>query len=402
MKILYILSGTEAKGGATKSFLAMADSVAKKSNEIAVVVPDDHGITPILKSRGWKVLVVPYMFSTLPYISWSPRDIIRFIPRLIMSRLINRKARKIVSGFAEEWRPDIVHENTSVTNLGYHIARRLNIPNVVHIREYGWKDFRRVIPNLKRRLMSPNTYMVAITSDLLNYRGKNIPKSHARVIYNGVINGGSLDFSADKSPYFFYAGRIQPQKGVGDLINAYIKYVETELLSGLKPLGLKLAGGYYSKYADDLKNLISKAGLDDNVEWLGEIDDVQNYYSKAAATIIPSKYEGFGRVMPEAMAAGSLCVVRNSGGLSEQLKNGRKLSGHDIAFSFDTVEDLTHCLSEISRSFYCAREYEVGGRFYNMINDAKKVVKDLYSYEANANGILNYYSDILNYNHNLR
>ncbi len=91
MKILYILSGTEAMGGATKSFLAMADSVALKSNEIAVVVPNADGITPILKSRGWKVVVVPYMFSTLPYISCSPRDIIRFIPRLVMSRLLNSK-----------------------------------------------------------------------------------------------------------------------------------------------------------------------------------------------------------------------------------------------------------------------------------------------------------------------
>lgn len=402
MKILYILSGTEAKGGATKSFLAMADSVAKKSNEIAVVVPDDNGITPILKSRGWKVLVVPYMFSTFPYISWSPRDIIRFIPRLIMSKLINRKARRVVNRFAEEWSPDIVHENTSVTDLGYHVAKRLNIPNVVHIREYGWKDFRRVIPNLNRRLMLPNTYMVAITSDLQKFRGKNIPKSHVRVIYNGVVSVGSLDCRSEKSPYFFYAGRIRPQKGVGDLINAYIKYAEMELLSGLKPLGLKLAGAYYSEYADDLKSLISRAGLDDNVEWLGEIEDVHEYYSEAAATVIPSKYEGFGRVMPEAMAAGSLCVVRNSGGLAEQLKNGMELSGHDIAFSFETIEELVQCLSEISKSFYSGHEYELGGRFYNMIVDAKKVVRDLYSFEANANGILNYYSEILGSNHDIR
>ncbi len=385
-------------GGATKSFLAMADSVALKSNEIAVVVPNADGITPILKSRGWKVVVVPYMFSTLPYISCSPRDIIRFIPRLVMSRLLNRKARKIVESFAEEWRPDIVHENTSVTDLGYHVAQRLNVPNVIHIREYGWRDFRRIIPNLRKRMMSTNSYMVAITSDLQNYRGKNIPKSRFKVIYNGVVSGVSINYKAEKSPYFFYAGRIQPQKGVGDLISAYIKYAEGELRSGLKPLGLKLAGADNSEYAEDLKILLSKAGIDDKVEWLGEIDDVQKYYSEAAATIIPSKYEGFGRVMPEAMAVGSLCVVRNSGGLAEQLKNGRDFSGHDIAFSFGTIEELTECLSEITKSFYSGHEYEEGGVFYNMIDDAKKVVKDLYSYEANANGILNYYSDILNHN----
>ena len=395
MRVLYVLSGTEAKGGATKSFLAMADSVAKAGNEVAVVVPDEKGITAILRERGWEVLVVPYMFCTLPYLSWSPRDIIRFIPRIVMAKIINRKARRIVYEFAKKWKPDIVHDNTSVTNLGYHVAHLLNIPNVIHIREYGWKDFRRIIPDLHKRLTAPNAYLIAITSDLAYYRGHGLDVDHVRVIYNGIVKEDVEVYKEAKSPYFFYAGRIQPKKGVGDLIEAYIAYATAELSKDRRPLGLKLAGAYTQEYFEYLRQQISKFGLDNYIEWLGEIDDLNRYYSSVAATIIPSKYEGFGRVMPEASVAGSLCVVRNSGGLAEQLENGRRETGIDIAYAFDSIDDLTQKLGYISKMYAKGHEYENGGEFFSKIQASKKVVKLLYSFKANAEGILDYYSYIL-------
>lgn len=395
MRVLYILSGTETKGGATKSFLAMADSVAAAGNEVAVVVPDEKGITPILKERGWTVLVVPYMFSTLPYISWSPRDIIRFLPRLVMAKVVNRKALKIVNDFAEKWSPDIVHDNTSVTDLGHYAAKRIGVPHLIHVREYGWRDFHRLIPGLRKRLFSKDTYMVAITSSLASFRGKGLLKDHVRVIYNGVIGLSQGEYVTEKSPYFFYAGRIQPKKGVVDLTISFINYASSEIKAGRRPLGLKFAGAVDNETVNDIKNRISSARLEEYVEWLGEIEDLQDYYSKAAATIIPSKYEGFGRVMPEAMGAGSLCVARNSGGLAEQLENGRMSVGHDIAYSFDSVEDLTECLKEISKRYHTETPYVSGGKFYSMIMDARKVVTDLYSFEANARGVLDYYSYIM-------
>lgn len=395
MNVLYILSGTEDKGGATKSFLAMANSVANAGNKVAVVVPDERGITTILRERGWDVLVVPYMFSTLPYMSWSPRDIIRFFPRLIMSKIINRKARKIVCDFAKKWKPDIVHDNTSVTDLGYYVARQLNIPNVIHIREYGWKDFRRIIPNLHKRLTAPYAYMIAITSALANYRGRGLAPDHVRVIYNGIVKEDMEEYKETKSPYFLYAGRIQPKKGVGDLIEAYIEYANAELSKGRQPLGLKLAGAYTREYSENLRQQISKFGLDDCVEWLGEVDDLHQYYSTVAATIIPSKCEGFGRVMPEASVAGSVCIVRNSGGLAEQLENGRRETGTDIAYAFDTIEDLAHSLAYISRMYEKGSEYKNGGEFFRKIHASKEVSKLLYSFKANAMGILDYYSYIL-------
>ncbi|MDE6511959.1 MAG: glycosyltransferase [Muribaculaceae bacterium] len=397
MRILYILSGTEIRGGATKSFLAMADSVVAAGHQVAVVVPDENGVTPVLKSKGWEVLVVPYMFATLPYLSWALRDMVKFVPRLVKSKTLNRKARKIVDEFAEKWRPDIVHDNTSVTDLGYYVGQKLNIPHLIHIREYGWRDFHRINPGLKRRLSDPNAYVATITADLASFRGKGIKNSHLRVIYNGVVSGIPSGYNPAKAPYFLYAGRIREAKGVGDLIAAYVAYASTEIGAGRVPLGLKLAGALDTgEFMDKVRGQIKDAGIDDYVEWLGERDDVGSFYSVAAATVIPSRAEGFGRVMPEAMAAGSLCIARNEGGLAEQLDNGRRECGKDIAFGYETVDELTAILTQISDAYREGGCYNEGGRFFRMIADSRDVTCRLYSYEANARGILNYYSEIHN------
>lgn len=395
MKILYILSGTESKDGSTKSFLAMADSVAKAGNEIAVVVPDDNGVTPVLRERGWTVLVVPYMFATLPYLSWSLRDLIRFIPRLVLTKYINRKARKTVNAFAREWGPDIVHDNTSVTDLGHYVARALDVPHVIHIREYGWRGLHRIIPGIHKRLSATNTYVVAITSDLAAYRGKRLRLDHLRVIYNGVLRENDATYNPQKQPFFLYAGRIRKEKGVGDLINAYIAYARAELNAGRDPLRLKLAGASEAGDFDcKVRRIVSNAGLDAYVEWLGEIDNISDLYEMTAATVIPSKHEGFGRVMPEAMCAGSLCVVRNTGGLAEQLANGRRECGNDIAIGFNSIEDLTLILSRISDAYRNGGAYDGNGSFLRIIKDSTRVVAALYSYEANARGMLDFYSYI--------
>lgn len=396
MKVLYILSGTEIRGGATKSFLSMADAVASAGHDVAVIVPDEKGVTSELKSRGWDVLVVPYMFATLPYLSWSFREIAKFIPRYLKAQIINRKAKKIVNNFAKSWNPDLIHDNTSVIDLGHYAAAELKIPHVIHIREYGWRDFRRIIPGLRKRLSSSNTFVIAITADLASFRGKGLQNSHLRVIYNGIVNKQSGGYNSKKEPFFLYAGRIRRAKGADDLIQSYLVYAKAEISAGRTPLSLKMAGNNKAGgFIEEMKKQITEAGLENFVEWLGEISIVDSLYSRAAATVIPSKSEGFGRVMPEAMSAGSLCVVRRAGGLEEQLENGRRECGREIAFGYDSREELSSILLDIASAYRNDKEYEEGGRFYQMIDDSRKVVEQLYSYEANAKGVLKYYNDII-------
>ncbi|MDE5846711.1 MAG: hypothetical protein K2H71_05110, partial [Muribaculaceae bacterium] len=87
-------------------------------------------------------------------------------------------------------------------------------------------------------------------------------------------------------------------------------------------------------------------------------------------------------------------IVRNEGGLAEQLDNGRRECGRDIAFGYETLAELTNILIEISDAYRRGSAYTEGGCFFQMITDSRNVVGKLYSYEANAREVLDYYSEI--------
>ena len=286
MKILYVLNATASRGGATKSFLALADAMASAGHEIAVIVPDENGITPVLRKRGWKVFYTPYAYSALPRLSSGARDVVRFIPRAIRDVLLNVKARKKTIDFAKEWKPDLVHDNTSVTDIGHYVADALGVPHIIHIREYGWQDFRLVILGLKKRLGWKKAYGIAITSRLAEMRGRDMPDGRMVTVYNGIVGRVPSTYIIEKMPYFLYAGRILQSKGVSDLAEAYIAYATEEISAGRKPLTLKLAGETGADgFADTCRKRFSETGLDEYVEWLGSVDLslIQNRRSRRIA-----------------------------------------------------------------------------------------------------------------------
>ncbi|MDE6810884.1 MAG: glycosyltransferase [Muribaculaceae bacterium] len=396
MKILYVVSGTGVHGGATKSFFVMADGIAREGHEIKLIAPDDKGVTELARQRGWEVFVVPYRFCALP--AWqSTKDKLMFIPRLIKSVILNTKAHQAVKKFVRSYRPDIVHDNTSVTDIGHFAAKSIDIPHIIHIREYGWKDFRLVLPFLKRRLRYSKAAIIGITDDLRNLRGRFLSPDRQVTIYNGVVRKDKISYDPDKEDTFLFAGRIEHAKGVSDLIDAYIKYAEIVSSTGNNPLRLIMAGSTTRDpelYESLLKKLQS-SGLSEKVEWLGEIKEVASYMSKAAATIIPSLWEGFGRVMPEAMANGSLCIARDTGGTSEQLANGRRLFGRDIALSFSDTLGLIKCMLEVDRGYRDGYSYKSGGKFEKIIKDSQKVVENYYLCEEVGHKTLDFYYSVL-------
>lgn len=399
MRILYILSGTNIIGGSTKSFMAMLEAAVNAGHEVAVVCNDNEGITQVLKSRGVKTFVTPYGYAAFPPLSFSARDIVRFIPRFIRDRIVNRKAGKKVLEFSRHFSPDIIHENTSVTGIGSYVACKLGVPHIIHIREYAGKALNMYLLDYKKRLRKENVYPVAITKYLASCRCDDLGVGKtARVIYNGIIDEAEIGKCDEKDPYFLYAGRIEPNKGIGDLIDAYIAYRKNNHEGTGKPyLSLKIAGECNKdrkSYLSQLKRKLKSSDCEKDVNWLGRTMEMQQLYSKAAATIIPSKFEGFGRIAPEAMAMGSLCVIRNSGGLKEQLDNGIEITGDDIALRFSTQEELTNLLCDISDNYYkhCAQG---NSNYSEMIRRAQQTVKKLYTTQVFADNLLKLYDDVI-------
>lgn len=190
-----------------------------------------------------------------------------------------------------------------------------------------------------------------------------------------------------------FVGRIQLAKGIKELIIAYGEYVRKT--SNIIPL--KIVGATSEpNLLKEIKEYSETHGFIQHLEFLGVRNDVADLTYKALATIIPSRNEGLGRVMPEAMANGSLCIGKNTGGTKEQMDNGKELMGRPIALSFTTEEELAEILRSISANKDLKTLFKNGGIYYEMIASSQKSVKHFFSEEDYGNKMLSFYKKVLN------
>ena len=163
---------------------------------------------------------------------------------------------------------------------------------------------------------------------LIEYYGVN-PK-RIQLVHNGVdlefIDSLKVDEKYENS--IIYVGRLAPHKHVDDLIYA-LKILKNEI-SNIK---LRIVGNGIEK--DNLTKLVTKLGLEKNVEFLGELDykNVIMEIKKSNVLVLPSTREGFGMVLAEAGACNVPVIAYRTGGVVEVVedgKNGFLVESHNI------------------------------------------------------------------------
>jgi len=107
-------------------------------------------------------------------------------------------------------------------------------------------------------------------------------------------------------------GRLVPQKDYPTLLNAF-----SNVLKSVPNADLYVVGeGYLQK---DLIELSKSLGINDKVHWLGKTEYIKEFLSKIDLFILPSKYEGFGLVLLEAMVAKKPIIAANNSAIPEVL-----------------------------------------------------------------------------------
>jgi len=142
-----------------------------------------------------------------------------------------------------------------------------------------------------------------------------------------------------------FAGRIEPRKGVAELLQAW-----TDVARAHPDWTLRLAGGDTSTGpgSTSLTNALREAlpaDTRDRVEFLGPLPtvDLERERAAAAMCVIPSRWENFPYACIEAMASGRVVVVADNGGMREMVgesEGGRVVRAGDAA-------DLAAGLSEL-------------------------------------------------------
>jgi glycosyltransferase involved in cell wall biosynthesis len=107
-------------------------------------------------------------------------------------------------------------------------------------------------------------------------------------------------------------GRLVPQKDYPTLLNAF-----SNVLKSVPNADLYVVGeGYLQK---DLIELSKSLSINDKVHWLGKTEYIKEFLSKIDLFILPSKYEGFGLVLLEAMIAKKPIIAANNSAIPEVL-----------------------------------------------------------------------------------
>lgn len=122
-----------------------------------------------------------------------------------------------------------------------------------------------------------------------------------------------------ESGYLFFAGDIEPKKNLETMLEAFA-IVKRKGFSHK----LVIAGKSRSHYRDQMLALRADLGLDDEVAFVGFVDqtDLPALYSGAEVFLFPSRYEGFGLPPLEAISCGTPAIVSKAGSLPEVIGDG--------------------------------------------------------------------------------
>ena len=387
MKILYILNSTKPDGGATKSFLTLLDGVFAKGITPLVVMPDNNGIYKVLIDKGITVKVVDYRMNVYPKLS-TVKDCLMFIPRLIARRILEYRAVKSIMRICKEHEIDLIHTNVGLVSCGLSAAKKLNIPHILHIREYGDKDFGLHYFPMKssfyKNICFPKSYVICITKGIAEYHHLSGP--NVKVIYNGIccdFHSGHSEFYGKK--FFLFAGRVEAAKGTMQVVEAFSSLLKE---SNNIDVTLKLAGSLDDElYVNNINSYISQNGLEEYVEFLGPRKDLDLLMRDSLAIIVSSSFEAFGRCLPEAMLNNCLTIGRNTAGTKEQYDNGVQFCREEIGLRYETTEELHDVFKRIINS----NEHE-----YDWMKDnAKNAVLHLYNQRNYVDSVYSFYNEIL-------
>ena len=196
-----------------------------------------------------------------------------------------------------------------------------------HNSEPFWPGGPRIISNLLSKFVCKKASQgIAISNAVKSYlikRGE-IPNDYTiDVVYYGFQKDGSTNseglnfitnFINNQSSNFKIGtiGRLVPQKDYPTLLNAF-----SNVLKSVPNIELYVIGeGYLQK---DLIKMSKLLGINGKVHWLGKTKYIKEFLSKIDLFVLPSKYEGFGLVLLEAMVAKQPIIAANNSAIPEVL-----------------------------------------------------------------------------------
>lgn len=274
-----------------------------------------------------------------------------------LTTLINRSPkysiRELVtlSAQAKARRLDVLHCPHYTLPVGLRCKSVVTIHDLIHLRFPEYFSFsQRLYAKMMIGHACAHADRIIVDSQFTQQDiEREFPKAQGKIetIHLGVSerfarrlgeeeNAEFLKRSGLTRPYLFYVGSAKPHKNIGVLLEAYKRSglrSEVDLASAGEPLSTNPEAARY--YQD--------ASLRTSLKELGRIDDdaLASAYQNALAVVLPSRYEGFGFSVIEAMKAGVPAIGARAASIPEVMGDA------GLLFDPDSPDELAEILQKI-------------------------------------------------------
>jgi len=180
-----------------------------------------------------------------------------------------------------------------------------------------------------------NASEIIVVSDALKQEIENAGMRNKIVVKRNSIDRKRFKKThVKKKDQVIFVGAIAKVKGIDVLLRAFARAPKKYNLAIVGPIAEKC---YYKK----LQDIVKENGLQERVEFLGDRTDVPRLLNESRLFVLPSRVEGYGRALEEALACGVSCIASNVGGIPEAVK------GKDCELvEPDDVEELVRVIEK--------------------------------------------------------
>jgi len=214
------------------------------------------------------------------------------------------------------------------------------------------------------------------------------PKNRMINIPNGVEILAGTKSSYDQAGCVLTIARFSREKGVDILIQALAKVFAEEKHVRLLVLGSGPMIG-------EMENMVRSLNMKQSVEFVGFVNEVEEYLRKADLFILPSRTEGMSNALLEAMSYGIPCIATNVGGNGElmggegkEIRSGEFVTAKNgLLVNADDVNGLSEAILYLLRHPEQREELGRKGRAF---------IRENYSIDLIADRYIRLYQSMLN------
>lgn len=267
-------------------------------------------------------------------------------------------------------KPDVVMSFGDVFNPLVLLAlRNNNVPVYISDRTSPDYKFKFPTPFLKTWLYPKSAGFIAQTTRAADYKNNQFKdRLSIKVIPNALKE---MSFSKqNREPTILYVGRFAWEKAPHYVIEAFAH------LQNRKGWTLIMAGS--GPLLSEMKILAQTLGIAEQVQFLGDVKNVDLLYTKASIYVLPSVIEGFPNSLCEAMSAGVASICFDTIAHEDIFVKPKmgvvclEVSSESLALSIDDLINNPHLREEIGKNATHIKDYlninRIGSEYIKFMN----------------------------------